>query len=682
MKTPEEIQKDIDNLQARLVELQKQKEELEKPLTVTLTNILFTGMGGIFEIKFSKQPDNSILDKIRFIPSRNYIAAREVNQFKMDDLSRVVYELKESNLDLIISDEFSLKITEWNNTPDFRITLEEKRKQIKISKTIRQKRLPYIHSLNTFTEHTTNGYYTFSVNELLDWMKLQLEFEKNYKLRFEISEEVNNLYKDQVNRENLTNEFAEMKDAPEFDYVFPMINPATGEPYNLKPDQRVACKFDATFGGRSLISFDMGKGKTAISIAQAERYNERVLYICKADLKTNIKREIKKFTGKDAIVFSGIEPSGVDVDLMIVKKSQYNILNYEVVGRSIKDEEAGIELMKWVELINFSRFDRIIYDEAHMMKNMEAQRSKGGRALKSEKVMLLTGTPIVNRPGEIFPILNIIDPVTFFDYSSFSNQFTNRDGTPRNLDTLHKILKKYMIRRLKDQSNNPELIPQYTTLSDGARINYSKVYEGLYIALRNPNYQRDVTNILTQLLRLKQICADDKVDFTVDLAETALDETVDMPWNKVLIYSQFKNSQVEIARRLENKCAIINGDVTDKARYELVDKFQDPKSGLKVIVTNIVEGLTLTNAFTTILNDLPWTPKDVSQFEGRAFGRENDPHGGNSYYVLSENTIDDLIWSILEEKRNTSKQVVDDVYTPSNDSGSMVSDLMDLLRDS
>lgn len=674
----EDIERQMELMKQKLAELEKKKEEMSKPVTAAVENVLMTGIGGIFEVKFSRF-DQKCIDRIRSITSRRYINSREVNQFGLDDYDRVVYELNEVGIKLEISEELLAKVNEWKNTPDFSLSFDERKKQIRIDRTIRQKSLPYMYDMETWTYHHTMNYYTFSQTELIEWMKLQAGFQKNG-VTFEVSDDVLKIYNEQIEREKLLDQFADMKDAVDFDYTFSQINPKTNEPYKLNEDQRVACKFDSVFGNRSLISFDMGKGKTAIAIAQAERYNERVLFICKADLKTNIKREIKKFTGKDAVVFSGIEPDGLAIDLMVVRKNQYNILNYDVIGRSIEDKEKGISIMKWVEVINLAGFDRIVYDEAHYMANIETQRSKGGRAIKAPKVMLLTGTPIVNRPGEIFPALNIIDSTTFYDPAIFLRQFTTDGFHPKNLDKLHKLLKKYMIRRLKDTSLDPNRMEQYHTLSQQARINYSKVFEGIYIALRNPDYTKDVNNILVELMRCKQICADDKVDFTVDLAETALDETSEMPWNKVLIYSQFKATQYEIAKRLGNKARIINGEVTDKRRYEIVDEFQDPSSPLKVIVTNITEGLTLTNAFTTITNDLAWNWKAHSQFEGRAFGRTNDPHGGNSYYILAEDTIDDMIWTLIAKKMEMSKQIVDDVYTHQDYDEGMFSELMKMIK--
>ncbi len=678
MPTPEELQQQIDRMTAQLETLKKQQEELSKPLEVYLHNVIFHGMGATFEIKFNRPPEPEVLNRIRYIPSRNYIHTREVNAFDIRYFDKLNYELKEANLDLVIPDDLGNKIKQWKEAPDFTLSLDEKKKQIRVDRTIKRTMLPSIYELGSWTYHSTDSYWTFNISELLKWMELQVTSFNMYK--FDMTEDVKKLYIEQEERDKLVNAFADMKDAPDIDFKFEWSN---GEAHNfdLKADQRVACKFDDTFSHRTLLSFDMGKGKTAISIAQAERHNERVLFVCKADLKTNIKREVKKFTGKEAHIFSGIEPDRLDVEYMLVKKPQYCIINYDIIGRETGPDEAKI--MKWVELINIAKFDRIIYDEAHYMKNMDTLRSRGGRALKAEKVMLLTGTPIVNKPGEIFPILNIIDPITFSDYPSFVRQFTYDGKNPKNLPQLHALLKRYMIRRLRDKTLDPQRIPQYHELSALARKRYSEVMNGLYTALRNPKYQANVNNILTELLRCKQICADDKVDFTVDLVETALEETVELPWNKVLVFSQFKNTQAEIAARLGHVGArIINGDVTDRARYDLIDLFQSPDQRCRVLVTNITEGITLTQAGTTIINDLWWTPKDHVQAEGRAFGRENDPHGGNAYYILAENTIDEMIWKLLEKKMMIAKQIVDDVYVSKDDeSNSLLSDLFKMIKE-
>lgn len=986
-------------MREELAAMEKEKEELMKPLIINFEKMVYTGMGVQFELKLSRA-DEKVVDKLRYIPSRGYIAARQVNTFHMDHYDQVVYVLNEIDHTMTISDEWKVKIQEYKDTPDFNITYDDAKKQIRINKTMKMRSMPYIYELGTFTNFASYNYYTISLAEISEFMEMIKSKTDLRRYIFKIDEATEKYLMELAEREKLLDQFADMKDASEIDFVFKGLD-ENGVPYQLKADQRVACKFDDTFGHRVLITFDMGKGKaqpvdaivytpygpkqigslktgdkvltpyneeasiigvfpqgkvdiykvtfsdgvsteccgehlwnvqsavskkrregwktksinelkelklkdkngnsnwyipitqpvdfrlnesftlpidpyvlgailgdgcitdgtpritgidkeilnevkkfhslnntkgaidyritegkgrgenklttnlqrlglwgcnshtkfipwiylytsieerlrllqglmdtdgsiwgdkntvtefssvskdliegvkflveslggvgriqerkigwrlninlpgtinpfkllrkaikyeerdrkylptraivniefigtkeavcilidhpshlyltnnfivthnTAIAIAQAERYNERVLFVCKADLKTNIVREVKKFTGKDVAVFSGIVPDGMAVDYMVgTKKQQYNVINYDIIGRAVKDkDDPSQEVMPWVQLINLAQFDRIIFDECHYMRNIDTQRSKGGRNSHSPKVMLLSGTPIVNRPGEMFPVLNIIAPITFYDPTAFLKQWTTDGIHIKNPSKMHKMLKRYMIRRERDKSSDPNRIPQYTELSPAAQKAYAKVMAGLYEALRKPNYKSEVHNILTEMLRLKQICSDDKVDFTVSLTEDALEETEAFPWNKVLVFSQFKDSQGEIAARLGPKARIINGDVTDKARYEIVDKFQDPKSDVKVIVTNITEGLTLTQAYTTIINDLWWTPKDHLQAEGRAFGRINDPHGGNSYYVLCENTIEDAIWALLEKKLKIIKTVIEDVYT-------------------
>jgi SNF2 family DNA or RNA helicase len=404
----------------------------------------------------------------------------------------------------------------------------------------------------------------------------------------------------------------------------------------------------------------------------AERQNLRVLFVCKANLKTNIKREIKKFTGKDAVVYSGVSPDKLSLAYMITQKTQYNIIGMEVIGRGKHEEDETH--MPWVELINLSQFDRIFYDEAHLLKNMDSKRSKAARNLDNPTVDFFSGTPLVNRPKELYPMLNILDKSTFNNEASFINNFSDGKNGVKNLKALQEILKMYMIRR-KNEDLDVKRITQTFELSSMARAIYNKALEGLYISLRKGT-QTDINSILTQILRLKQIVAEDSVDFTVELAR----ETQDQTEKKVIIFSQFKDIHALVSRKLGSSCIVINGDVSsDDRRYELVDQFQDPNSEVKFLVTNIMEGLTLTEAWTTIFNDLWWTPKDHIQGEGRCFGRTNDYHGGVSYYVTADNTIIQMIEALLSEKMDTISKVVDDIHKETMMNGSVVQELIKRL---
>lgn len=456
------------------------------------------------------------------------------------------------------------------------------------------------------------------------------------------------------------------------------------EPYNLDPHQRVAVKFTeltSIDNKRAIIAYDMGTGKSAISIALVERHPEweRVLIICPASLKTNWKREIKKFTGKDAFLFSGIEPDSYSMEEWINNKFKYYIINYDIIGRQLGVGDDKVQ--KWVAMFNLIPPDYISIDEAHYIKNIDSSRSKGVRNLAFTNVTPMSGTPLVNRPKELYPLLSIIDPTSFNSPTAFDHQFTNQDGTARNVKKLHEMMLPYMIRRTRKDVYGDRIfikrIPFTKELSPPARAIYQQILNGIYQSLRRPDYIRNVTSIFAELIRCKQTCSADNVQASADLAIDAYEETE----KKVLIFSQFKESQYALQNILGTSSVVVNGDVVDDDRYDAMDRFQDPGSNVKYWITNILEGLTLTEGHTVIFNDIWWTPKDHSQAEGRCFGRNNDPHGGNSYWLENENTIDQFLNALIMKKTAIFNELIDGVRDSQEEQRSIMSQLIDHLKE-
>lgn len=640
---------------------------------------------GRIGIKLSDfRPD--LVDILRYIPSRQYSDHNKTNYFDqkfLEEISRKVETLE--NVEFEIEDSIFNRIIDYRNLPAYSFSIDN-RNNIRVDMSWKGERL-YVYDIETWNYHINGNYYTFQKSEAYKLPSILEKYFRKHKINSDqwdgsydisISQDLIDYINTVTQKRDSLKAFATLEDAPWIESPFTGINPKTQKKYELTKDQKIAIAFDEATNGRSIFAYDMGKGKTAIAIALAERNNHRILFICKANLKTNIKREIFKFTGKEAIVFSGIEPDNMSVKYLFENKQQYNILNYDVVGRSIEQKDiygnVTTELMKWVEIMNLSGFDRIYYDEAHYMKNMESKRSKGGRALKAPKFDLFTGTPIVNRPQEIYPLLNIVDPDTFHNYNAFISNYSDGKNGVKNVEALRELLSQYMLVR-KNVGLDINRIPITFEMSSLNRARYNKVLEGIYINLRSGKHL-NVPSVLAELIRLKQIVADETVEYTVDHCEEVLDQTE----KKVLIFSQFKDCHAQISKKLGKKCSVINGDVTDDLRYELIDKFQDPNSDIKVIVTNILEGITLTEAHTCIFNDLWWTPKDHLQAEGRCFGRINDYHTGNSYYMICENTIIQMIQTILAEKLDTIEKVVDGKESESNNEMSVVSTIINQLK--
>jgi SNF2 family DNA or RNA helicase len=187
------------------------------------------------------------------------------------------------------------------------------------------------------------------------------------------TERAKEILTEQLNRIKVLSELANAKDAPDISNPFTGIDPATDKPLDLAPHQRVAVKFIEISGNNGIIAYDMGTGKSAVGIALSERAKyKRTLIICPASLKTNWKREIKKFTGKDAIVFQGVEPDELSIDIWADGKADYYIINYDIIGRGYKKSDKAEERennkfdMKWVVLFSTIKPDFIITDEGHL----------------------------------------------------------------------------------------------------------------------------------------------------------------------------------------------------------------------------------------------------------------------------------------------------------------------------
>ena len=188
-------------------------------------------------------------------------------------------------------------------------------------------------------------------------------------------------------------------------------------------------------------------------------------------------------------------------------------------------------------------------------------------------------------------------------------------------------------------------------------------------------------------MRLKQCCAMDKAlsGHTVELAVDCADNTEADKWNKVLIFSQYKAVAYALSQQLghEALCFVSKGredfvTADDIERDRLVQQFKtDPHIKYLVVTEKTAkEGHDITIAGTVIFNDLFWTPAAHAQGEARAFNRDNDPHGGNTYFMTCEDTIEDWIVELLGVKQGTFEQVIEGT----NAHKSIEMDIVDRLR--
>ena len=458
------------------------------------------------------------------------------------------------------------------------------------------------------------------------------------------------------------------------------------ERFKLRPFQEKGIRTVIANDLNFLIGDEMGLGKSPQAILAAEYLIAKdpkttVLIVCPAALKGNWARQVFKWTGKSCFILWGQRPTADQIATIMTKGYNYFIINYDPLATDVDDTYL------WVNAINIGKVDLIIVDEIHYIKNLSSKRSKAVLQLEAKHKIGLSGTLLVNRPRELWAPLKFVRPDLADSYEAFM-RFYEKGRVPVNLAHLRSTLSKAMIRRTKREVM-PDLPPinriyrEYDLTPTGNNI-YNLGLQSLWRALDawgdDEKDNEAITNILTQILRLKQICAKDKIDYIADLAiELYENNTTDN--RKVIIFSQFTNAPAmidSIARRLDKECVHFTGEMPPHERLKLVDKFQsDPL--IKYLVCSIgsaKEGLDITAAGSVIFTDFAWTPKDHTQAEARAYGRMNDPHSVDAYYIMAEDTVDEEIIKLIQKKYDLAAVVLDN----EGDADSIGSIQMDLLK--
>ena len=341
-------------------------------------------------------PSDEYINFIRLIPKRAYSFATKLNLIPLTSLQEFYNRCDEKEYTYSIAEDVDKAINDFLKRSDFLVSVDSRRGRVVIAPNRETKYRIYQSGLTTWAHE----YERYSVS-LAEAYKIPLILPNyNPTISFDYTDEVKEIFQKEASRRNELLSLSTATDAPE---INDDIN------LTLRPFQKVAKKFALHLDGRAILAYDMGLGKTpiAISITEALQDAKKVLIVCPATLKTNWKREVRKATDEDCNILSGATPNELTIRSVLMPKHKYHIINYDILGRGSRDKDAKLFVSPWAKLINAAGFDMIIFDEAHYTKNMDSGRSKASRELTSKYVLPLTGTPIVNRPSELFPLLHI-----------------------------------------------------------------------------------------------------------------------------------------------------------------------------------------------------------------------------------------------------------------------------------
>lgn len=417
-----------------------------------------------------------------------------------------------------------------------------------------------------------------------------------------------------------------------------------------------------------LLADEMGLGKTiqAICLVNMDKTIRRVLVICPASLKLNWKHEIETWCtrrGMITVIHKENERRNELYDEPMELPETDNpvtwyIINYERLER------------KYFELIDYHA-DTIICDEAHYLKNWKAKRTSNTAVLMSKEFVkrkiLLTGTPLLNRPIELFPLLHILGQAYAMSYWPFAKRYANAHQTQygwdvsgaSNIPELNSLLRStVMIRRtkaevLKDlppKQRQIIAIPSegYDLRDDTHALRHSGLLRKILDSKATIEYDLIVQELQSKAEELAMI---DKARLKTALQKLPdlIDFVKDMD-GQVVIFAHHREVIQQLTEALPDS-VVITGETPSERRQDIVDTFQ--RGGVKYFIGSIHAcgvGITLTASSNVVFAELDWTPSNVSQAEDRCH-RIGQRDSVNVYHVVVNNSIDAYIARMLVNKQ-------------------------------
>ncbi|OMO52737.1 SNF2-related protein [Corchorus capsularis] len=397
----------------------------------------------------------------------------------------------------------------------------------------------------------------------------------------------------------------------------------------------------------------IGSYTLAIAVASCLRDSWPVLILTPSSLRLHWASMIHQWlnipSSDIVVIFSQISGSNRGGFTILSSKNKggirldgmFNIISYDLVAK--------IE-----NVLMASEFKVVIADESHFMKNAQAKRTTACVPIikKAQYAILLSGTPALSRPIELFKQLEALYPDVYRKVYEYGERYCKGGifGTYQgasNHEELHNLMKAtVMIRRLKKDvlSELPMKRRQQVFLDltekDMKKINaLFRELEVIKSKIKACQSEEEVQSLkLIEKNLINKIYTDSaeaKIPAVLDYLETVIEK------KKV-------------------GCIRIDGTTAASSRQALVNDFQE-KDSIKAAVLSIKAGgvgLTLTAASTVIFAELSWTPGDLIQAEDRAH-RIGQVSSVNIYYLLANDTVDDIIWDVVQHKLETLGQMLD-----------------------
>lgn len=425
------------------------------------------------------------------------------------------------------------------------------------------------------------------------------------------------------------------------------------------------------YGFNGILADEMGLGKTlqTLTVLAMEKNDGSHIVVCPKSLIYNWENEIKKYFPELRVLI--IDGESEKRKKMLAEKKDYDVLitSYSMLQK---------DYMEYLD--NKLKFNYLVLDEAHYVKNMKTLSAKAVRLVDSLRIIMLTGTPLENNLDELYGTFDLIMPEYLGAKTDFSREFVSK--IERNntiaLELLQSKIRPFILRRtkkevLKELPDKQEQVV-FNEMTNKQKAVYNellrRVKDDVNELIEKQGFDKSRIQVLSALLKLRQICnhpvlLDDSFDGENDISGKynqfleLLEEVTDSG-EKVLVFSQFTSMLDIFEKDLTNQgIEYLRLDGSTKNRQELVDQFNEDES-VKVFLISLKAGgvgLNLTSASAVFLYDPWWNPMVEKQAMDRAhrIGQKNTV---NIYKFITMNSIEEKILKLQERKGNLFENLV------------------------
>ena len=430
------------------------------------------------------------------------------------------------------------------------------------------------------------------------------------------------------------------------------------------------------WGLGACLADDMGLGKTVQTLALVRRDWEvngkgPVLLVCPTSVAQNWRKEAERFTpGLPVYVHHGTTRKKEEDFKKLAGQSAIVISTYALLQR----DKRFLKELDWTG---------VVLDEAQNIKNPETKQARAVRSLQAGYRIALTGTPVENNVGDLWSIMEFLNPGLLGKQADFKRRFfvpiqTRRD--PEATRRLKTVTAPFILRRLKTDRNVISDLPEknemkvYCPLTKEQVSLYGAVLKDVESALKEAEGIRRKGLVLATLSKLKQVC-NHPAQFLGDHSSIPgrsgklerltemLEEVVEVG-ERSLIFSQYAEMGEILRQSLEEtfgmEALFLHGGVSKQRRDQMVERFQDDTNAPSFFILSLKAGgvgLNLTNANHVFHFDRWWNPAVENQATDRAF-RIGQKRNVQVHKFICAGTLEDKIDEMIEQKRGIAEEVV------------------------